>query len=83
MTKSELLQEIGLSNNTTVYEFIETEKLFYVIANNEKEGEFCNFTTGEYAKWKNKNEWFTPNYARDTDVYDEIKNHKNMILELE
>ena len=82
MTKTQLLKEIGLDDDTIIYEFVETERLFYVLANKEKANEFSNFTTGEYAKWKNKGKWFSPSYPADINVYDEISKHKNMLSKL-
>ena len=82
MKMSILLKELGFNNTYTVYEYIETEKLIYVIVGKSNSNQFCNFTTGEYAKWKSKGDWFTPNYINDGNVYDEIQNKKNMVTSL-
>ena len=52
MTKADILKELNLDDSYEIHEYIETEKCVYVIAHNIiiPEGEFINYTPGEYAK---------------------------------
>ena len=81
MTKADILKELNLDDSYEIHEYIETEKCVYVIAHNIiiPEGEFINYTPGEYAKWKRNNKWFTPNCYTDNDLYIEINGKKSML----
>ena len=63
-------------------EYVETENIFFVIVDKGKSKDFCNFTTGVFAKWKSNGDWFTPNYSKNEDVYREIEGKKNMAASL-
>ncbi len=82
MTKKELLKELGLDSSYIIHEYVETDKVIFVIVNKENAKEPLDYTTGEYAKRKSGGGWISPNYIADSDIYKEIKGVENQVDKL-
>lgn len=83
MKRIDLLKELGLDSSYIIHEYVETDKVIYVIANKENPKDFCNYTVGEYANRKDGKGWFTPNFYKDNDVYKATQGIESMVDKLE
>lgn len=82
MKRIDLLNELGLDSSYIIHEYVETEKVIYVIANKENLKNFFNYTVGEYANRKDGKGWFSPNLYKDNDIYKVIEGKGSMVDKL-